>query len=705
MGLQRTAGGTLLLTASGALADECCCGTPPDECTWFLSPDTLAFDCLAQNGSFNINVPTGTNCGWEASVTSGGAFVTITAGSSGNTDGTVEFELLENSGVDRTGEITVVTTVASPLGPAGTVIGVFTIEQVECASGGGFVPGAGGGSPPAPGSACSWSVGPSNFLLTCFPQGAFFNVHTQLGCGWEAVVISGGAFITITSGTPGNDAGSVFFTVGANAGFARGGQIEVRTTVLSGYGPIGTVVGIVNIVQTVCPGGGGGAPCSWDATGSWYTGNPCDGESGNFEVITYAGCGWEAIPQDPWITITSGSTGLSTGTIVFDIAPNKTGLERTGYIFVHSTSASVLGPAGQLVGKVSVIEPDCAATLIEPAMRAAQERRARTNIAPTVVYPNRRFDENGLIAGAGEAPPTEAGANFYLTNGNSYSMPPNYFYYYDLINYDAFFAQPFGTRGAQLVNEIRTNINSNLVLNEYENQSIPLIGSLSLTVYNTVSLPVPAVATAADYEDRLIDLRNAIRLLIITFETADAIPVPTTNRKRITSVSLSDADAKACALANYAAVAYATRDDYGTAGADPCVFQATDGSTTNVNGMQALSVSANECFISTGFKLMTNALNIPNYISILDSNIIGRFDSSNATAVAYFAPTSFGSPARLIYALIAAGVTAYTMTPAQVEADISAAVAALNRPTVLRQTWQTSDPIYIMIELGFTTII
>lgn len=359
MALQHTAGGTLLLTASGALADECCCGgpPPPDECAWFLSPDTLAFDCLAQSGSFNINVPTGTDCGWSASVTSGGAFTTITAGFTGNTDGTVEFDLLDNSGVDRTAEITVVTTVDSPLGPAGTVIGVFTINQAEC---GGFAPGSGGGSPPPPGSTCSWSVGPSSFLFTCFPQGGFFNVNTQLDCGWEAVIFSGGSFITITSGTPGNDAGSVFFTVSANAGAARGGQIYVLTTVVSGYGPIGTLVGIVNIVQNVCPGGGGGAPCSWQATGAWQVGNPCAVEEGRFEVITYAGCGWEAIAQDPWITITSGSTGLSTGTIVFDIAANTTGAARTGTINVYSGSASVLGPPGQLVGIVKIIQDTCA---------------------------------------------------------------------------------------------------------------------------------------------------------------------------------------------------------------------------------------------------------------------------------------------------------------------------------------------------------
>lgn len=362
MALQHTALGALLLTAGGSLADECCCGgPPPDECTWFLSPDALQFDCNAQSGSFNINVPTGTNCGWEASVTSGGAYLTITAGFTGNTDGTVEFDLLGNPDPQRTAEITVVTTVVSPLGPIGTVIGVFTLTQDECATvPPGVAPGSGGGSPPPSGGTCTWSISPASVVLSCFAQSGFFNVNTQLGCGWAATVISGGAYITITFGATGSDAGSVFYSLTANPGVARGGQIEVRTTVVSSLGPIGTLIGLFNIAQLVCPGGGGGAPCSWRANGGWVVGNPCAVETGTFVVYTYAGCGWEAIAMDPWITITSGSTGLSTGTITFDIAANTTGTLRNGTIEVHATSASVLGPAGQLVGIVNITDDTCA---------------------------------------------------------------------------------------------------------------------------------------------------------------------------------------------------------------------------------------------------------------------------------------------------------------------------------------------------------
>lgn len=709
MALQHTAGGTLLLTASGALADECCCGgPPPSDCTWFLSPNTLAFDCLAQSGSFNINVPTGTNCGWSASVTSGGAFTTITAGFTGNTDGTVEFDLLDNSGVDRTAEITVVTTIVSSLGPIGSVIGVFTINQAECAMGGGggggggdFVPGAGGGSPPAPGSGCSWSVGPSSFLFTCFPQGGFFNVHTQLGCGWEAIVFSGGSFITITSGTPGSDAGSVFFTVSANGGAARGGQIYVQTTVVSGYGPIGTLVGIVNIVQATCPGGGGGAPCSWEATGSWYVGNACDGESGNFEVITYAGCGWEAIAQDPWITITSGSTGLSTGTIMFDVDANKTGAERTGTITVHQTSASVLGPAGTQVGLVTIIEPDCASILLEPAMRASNERRARVNLSGAT-YPNRRFDENGLIAGAGEAPPTEAGATFYLGNASTYSMPPNYFYYYDLVNYDAFFGDPAGTRAAQLVNTIRTNINSDVLLNLYVDLTTPIVGAAAITVYSTGTLPVPAVATTATYEDRLTDLRDAIRKLTTTFSTAVA-QAPLASSKRVVSATDTTVPpARTCLLSQFTVVAQPS-DTIFSAG---CVNSMTPtGDGVPIGLMMANTSAAGPPVSITGHSIRVQyTCDISAYTVVTDSNIYAIFGLINVYGGVrtYIPASAFGSPAEDTFAFLGAGANV-TTSQADMDVDASTVISAISSDSQ-QKGWNIRSP-NCVIELGFTTVI
>lgn len=365
MALQHIVSGALLMTAGGALSDACCCDpTPPGDCSWYLSPSGLVFDCNVQSGAFNVNVPTGSNCGWEATVTSGSGYVTITAGSSGNTDGAIDFDLDANSDPDRTAQITVVTTVASNLGPIGTVIGVFTVTQEECTSGpGGTPPGSGGGSPPPPGGTCTWSISPNLGELNCFAQSTFFNVNTQLGCGWSASVTFGGAYITITSGSSGNDAGQVHYSILGNAGASRGGQIRVVTTVVSALGPIGSVIGIYNITQDTCPGGGGGAPCAWNAGGTWYVGDPCNVETGTSEVKTYAGCGWTATVTigGAFVTITGGSTGLSSGTITFDIQPNTTCISRTATIEVTTGSASVFGPVGTVIGYVNIWQVSCIA--------------------------------------------------------------------------------------------------------------------------------------------------------------------------------------------------------------------------------------------------------------------------------------------------------------------------------------------------------
>lgn len=362
------------MTASGALAEQCCCGGPtpppdPADCTWGISPSALSVDCNAQAGVFNVNVLTGSGCGWEASVTSGGAYLSINSGSSGSTSGGVGFSIESNGGSARTGEITVVTTIESNFGPIGTVIGVFEVTQGEC---GGFpAAGSGGGSPPDPDRGCSWSLSPSSSNYDCMPQNGYFNVGTQLGCDWVASVISGGSFISIFAGASGSDAGTVQFSLQGNAGAtSRGGQIQVVTAVASNLGPAGTVIGLFSLTQAsaedcVAGGGGGGVPCNWDVSpNAWNVADPCSNETGSSEVVTGAGCSWDAtvVEGGAWVVITSGSSGLSSGTIVYDMTANNTGLERFGKIEVRTGIPSDLGPAGTLIANINIIQAADTAT-------------------------------------------------------------------------------------------------------------------------------------------------------------------------------------------------------------------------------------------------------------------------------------------------------------------------------------------------------
>lgn len=81
------------------------------------------------------------------------------------------------------------------------------------------------------------------------------------------------------------------------------------------------------------------ASCSYAASPASYSisGN---GGAGNFSLATGAGCQWSAVSQSPWITISSGSSGTSGGSISFTVAVNPQSIPRTGTITIGSGAAS-----------------------------------------------------------------------------------------------------------------------------------------------------------------------------------------------------------------------------------------------------------------------------------------------------------------------------------------------------------------------------
>lgn len=66
--------------------------------------------------------------------------------------------------------------------------------------------------------------------------------------------------------------------------------------------------------------------------------------SGSVSITAGTGCGWAALPHDPWITITSGGSGSGNGTVSFSVAPNPTGAPRTGSINVAGLTFLIVQP-------------------------------------------------------------------------------------------------------------------------------------------------------------------------------------------------------------------------------------------------------------------------------------------------------------------------------------------------------------------------
>ena len=57
-------------------------------------------------------------------------------------------------------------------------------------------------------------------------------------------------------------------------------------------------------------------------------------------VTTGAGCGWTAVSNDAWITVTAGSSGSGNGTVDYSVVANN-GASRTGTITIAGATFAV----------------------------------------------------------------------------------------------------------------------------------------------------------------------------------------------------------------------------------------------------------------------------------------------------------------------------------------------------------------------------
>ncbi|HLL75181.1 MAG TPA: NF038122 family metalloprotease, partial [Pyrinomonadaceae bacterium] len=159
-----------------------------DTCFYRLSQAARTSPAGGEGFTVNVTAPTG--CAWTAA--SDSDFVAINSGAAGNGSGAVTVTVAANaSSLLRSGTLTV----------AGQT---FTVTQA--------------------GVPCTYTVAPP--ALDEFPaaggQGSFQMITPQ-GCAWSVGSLA--QWITINSGASGSGTGTVGFTVAANAGAARAGQI------------------------------------------------------------------------------------------------------------------------------------------------------------------------------------------------------------------------------------------------------------------------------------------------------------------------------------------------------------------------------------------------------------------------------------------------------------------------------------------------
>ena len=336
------------------IADQTVTVTQGSGCTYSVTPPSVSIGAAAATGTFQVATAQG--CVWSA--TSAADWITITAGQSVDGPGDVKFSVAANSAQARTGSLQIANQ-------------TVTVSQS---------------------SGCTFNVTPPSVSVGAAAGTGAFQVATAQGCAWSAS--SGSPWITIAAGSGANGPGQVPFSVAANSGPAREGNVLVAGHTLSVSQANGCTYSVTPTTRDVGPAGESssasvttGAGCPWTASSgaSWITvstpsgtgpaqapftvaanqGPPrtgtftvagqvitvnqsssctwvmappshlftSSGGNGNILVIVTGACTWTAASDVDWITLTAGASGTGSGLVQFIAAPNG-GPTRTGSLTI-----------------------------------------------------------------------------------------------------------------------------------------------------------------------------------------------------------------------------------------------------------------------------------------------------------------------------------------------------------------------------------
>lgn len=181
---------------------------------------------------------------------------------------------------------------------------------------------------------CTATISPTSQNLSAVGGSGSVSVVMPTGCSWMAA--SNAAWITITSGGSGSGSGPVAYSVAANTGPARTGTITVA-------GQTFTITQASGCAFAISP-----ATQSFSAPAG----------TGLITVTTVAGCSWTAASNAAWISITSGGSGMGSGSVSYSVAAN-TGPARSGTITVAGQTFNVTQASG------------CASIALSPATLVA----------------------------------------------------------------------------------------------------------------------------------------------------------------------------------------------------------------------------------------------------------------------------------------------------------------------------------------------
>jgi trimeric autotransporter adhesin len=267
----------------------------PPNCNTAISPTGQNVPAAGGSGSIAVEAPS--VCEWP--VLSNAPWITVTSGSTGRASGVVTFSVAANTGVARTGTIS---------------IGGRTFTVSQAAASAPIPP-----TPPPP-PACTYTIAPASQNVPSAAGTGTVNVTTTAACAWTAVS-NAPQWLTVTSGAAGTGNGPVGFSIAANTGAARTGTLTIATQTFT-------------VTQAAFV-----APCSYAISPTSQNAD-ANASTSTVAVTTTAACAWTAMSAAPFITVTSGASGTGSGSVGLSIAAN-TGAARSGSVTIAGQAFTV----------------------------------------------------------------------------------------------------------------------------------------------------------------------------------------------------------------------------------------------------------------------------------------------------------------------------------------------------------------------------
>jgi hypothetical protein len=211
---------------------------------------------------------------------------------------------------------------------------------------------------------CAYTVTASSTSFQATGGTGSATVSTTAACTWTARAET--SWLSIASGASGTGNGVAAFTVSANGEpTARTGTLTIADHPIAIQQDAATVVCTYSI-----------SPAS-ASMGK-------DGGTGTFAVTAGTTCSWTAESSAPWLTVTSGTTGVGNGTVAYSVSRNTQTTGRTATIRTggQTFTFTQLGDVGGCQYSVSPIEFSPCMPSVELASQIVTEAECPWTAAP-----------------------------------------------------------------------------------------------------------------------------------------------------------------------------------------------------------------------------------------------------------------------------------------------------------------------------------